>query len=93
MRDTDIRTCRLLKKSGLPLSTVESLCQKYAPVGTPENIRSSHALDILAEIYAERPGGRDAAVQALDLLASKYDPIRLSYWRYRKTTIKEITAQ
>jgi protein farnesyltransferase/geranylgeranyltransferase type-1 subunit alpha len=47
-------------------------------------VRSSHALDLLAEIYALEKSDRDKAVKAYDLLASRYDPIRANYWAYLK---------
>jgi len=50
-----------------------------------EGVTSSHALEILALTYAEDdlPDKRTDAVQMLELLAEKYDPIRAPYWRYR----------
>jgi protein farnesyltransferase/geranylgeranyltransferase type-1 subunit alpha len=50
-------------------------------------VTSSHALDVLAEIYAAEPEGADLACVALDLLARGYDPVRAKYWRYRKGLI------
>ena len=65
-------------------------------------ITSSHALDLLAEIYAEKAklegrggvGGEEAkeesklqAVKALELLAERYDPIRANYWDWRKREV------
>jgi protein farnesyltransferase/geranylgeranyltransferase type-1 subunit alpha len=47
-------------------------------------VRSSHALDLLADVLAEEDGGKKKAVEALDLLAKRYDPIRKNYWEYRK---------
>lgn len=50
-----------------------------------EGVRSSHALEILALAYAddEKPEKREDAVNLLEMLAEKYDPIRAPYWRYR----------
>lgn len=46
-------------------------------------MRSTHALDFLADCYAERKDvGR--AGRALELLATKYDPIRRNYWNWRR---------
>ena len=48
-------------------------------------MRSSHALDVLAMLLAkEEP---ETAARALDLLASRYDPIRANYWNWRKATL------
>lgn len=50
----------------------------------PDDIYSSHALDLLADIYAEEEGSKEQAKKALDLLATRFDPIRAHYWNYRK---------
>ena len=50
----------------------------------PEEVYSSHALDLLADIYAEEENSKEDAEKALDLLATTYDPIRAHYWNYRK---------
>lgn len=50
----------------------------------PDDIYSSHALDLLADIYAEDEGNKEEAKKALDLLATRFDPIRAHYWNYRK---------
>jgi hypothetical protein len=48
-------------------------------------VRSSHALDVLAMLLAkEEP---EMAARALDLLASRYDPIRANYWNWRKAAL------
>lgn len=83
---------RLLKQGQLPLLTVESLCEEWAPLDTPDNIQSSHALDILAEICATKEGGKEKATQAFDLLAKKYDPIRKNYWSHRKLALGFVSA-
>jgi len=70
------------------LSSVESMCLVYAPLDEPDKITSSHALDLLADIYAEKRGEHGKAVKALELLAAKFDPIRANYWNYRVGLIK-----
>jgi len=52
-------------------------------------VRSSFALDFLAEVCAEDggEGKREDARRALDLLAERYDPIRRNYWEYRKSLL------
>ncbi|RPA92146.1 protein prenylyltransferase [Choiromyces venosus 120613-1] len=78
----------LLGKVGRPLSSVEGLCLTYAPLDNPDAITSSHALDLLADIYAGRKEERAKAIKALELLAARYDPIRANYWNYRAGIIK-----
>ena len=53
--------------------------------GEGREVRSSHALDFLAEVWGQ--GGEEEkrkAERALGLLADTYDPIRKNYWDYRK---------
>ena len=49
----------------------------------PDDVHSSHALDLLADIYAEAENSKENAQKALELLATKYDPIRANYWNFR----------
>jgi protein farnesyltransferase/geranylgeranyltransferase type-1 subunit alpha len=69
--------------AAIALPSLKEFAQQYASVDTPDSVRSSHALDLLADIYAEEQKSEDAG-KALDLLASKYDPIRANYWLWRK---------
>lgn len=71
----------------LPLSTLKDFALEFADMRRPDDIYSSHALDLLADIYAEESDGVEKARTALDLLATKYDPIRAHYWNYRKTLL------
>ncbi|CCX14245.1 hypothetical protein FPQ18DRAFT_405424 [Pyronema domesticum] len=82
----------ILQRAKLPMSRIEKTCTYYAPLDNPEKIKSSHALDILAEIYSTIPEQKDLAIQSLDLLSSTYDPIRTNYWNYRKTQIQKAAA-
>ncbi|KAI9797034.1 MAG: CAAX geranylgeranyltransferase alpha subunit [Piccolia ochrophora] len=77
----------VLRKTSRPLSTIQSFASSFADIAHPDAVRSSHALDVLADIYAEQGGREDEAVQALDLLAHRYDPIRANYWKYRKSLL------
>jgi protein farnesyltransferase/geranylgeranyltransferase type-1 subunit alpha len=73
----------------LPLTGLRDFALEFAtvPAADPGAVLSSHALDVLAEIYAGDPERRAEACEALDLLACKYDPVRANYWRYRKALV------
>ncbi|KAI1503648.1 hypothetical protein F5X99DRAFT_375088 [Biscogniauxia marginata] len=51
--------------------------------GEVEAVRSSHALDLLADIYKEA-GERDRADLCLARLGDKWDRVRKGYWEYRR---------
>lgn len=70
------------KASGDNLKELKSLATQYADTSKPDGVRSSHALDLLADILADED--KQQAGQVLDLLAITYDPIRKNYWEYRK---------
>lgn len=82
----------VLEKTQSPLSSVTDFILPFADISRPDTIRSSHALDLLAEIYSEDEGSKHDAAKALDLLAEKYDPIRANYWNYRKALLNQATA-
>jgi protein farnesyltransferase/geranylgeranyltransferase type-1 subunit alpha len=70
------------------LADVEEFAGEFADADD-DHVRSSYALDVLAEIYeagAERHKKVEAS-KALDLLSNKYDPIRKGYWQYRKAML------
>ncbi|KAK6334150.1 CAAX geranylgeranyltransferase alpha subunit [Orbilia brochopaga] len=73
----------VLRKGNVGLATLQSFCEQFSPVSSPDDIKSSHALDVLSEIYDEA-GDAAKAEKALELLASKFDPVRKNYWRYRR---------
>jgi protein farnesyltransferase/geranylgeranyltransferase type-1 subunit alpha len=70
------------KASGDNLKELKGLATQYADTTKPDGVRSSHALDLLADILADED--KQQAGQVLDLLAITYDPIRKNYWEYRK---------
>ncbi|KAI5849976.1 hypothetical protein BZA05DRAFT_400472 [Tricharina praecox] len=82
----------LISRAKLPLSKMEALCKHYAPVDNPDRITSSHGLDWLADIGAEKPETKDTAIKALELLAKTYDPIRTNYWNHRKVLLQKAVA-
>lgn len=74
------------------MSTVQDFILEFADLEKPDDVRSSHALDSLASIYAvERK--KEEATKALDLLATKYDRIRARYWEYRKNALEVAETQ
>ncbi|KAK8197593.1 uncharacterized protein BKA78DRAFT_350040 [Phyllosticta capitalensis] len=81
----------LLQHASLPKATLKDLALEYASVDETDKIRSSHALDLLSEVYAEEQS-KEQANKALDLLAQKFDPIRRNYWKYRKTLLDQPQA-
>lgn len=78
-----------LKKGGRELSTLECFASEFVKLpknGGEEDIKSSHALDFLADAWAEQ-GEKEKAELALSLLADKYDVIRKTYWDWRKASL------
>ncbi|KAF3005996.1 CAAX geranylgeranyltransferase alpha subunit [Curvularia kusanoi] len=82
----------VLSVAQLPKSTVMSFASEFADIEAPDHVYSSHALDILADIYAQDETQKESAVKALDLLATKYDPIRAKYWNFRKAQLNQPSA-
>ncbi|KAF6819116.1 farnesyltransferase alpha subunit ram2 [Colletotrichum sojae] len=80
----------VLVKGGRKLATAEAFASQFVKgVGEGEDkeeVRSTHALDFLAEAFAEK-GQKEDAVKYLDRLAEKWDPVRAGYWKYRKHQI------
>jgi protein farnesyltransferase/geranylgeranyltransferase type-1 subunit alpha len=73
----------VLKKRGSGIGDLEGFALQYASVEDEKLVRSSHALDFLAQVWEEK-NASDKAIKALDLLSAKFDPIRSKYWEYRK---------
>ncbi|QDS67447.1 hypothetical protein FKW77_000480 [Venturia effusa] len=73
--------------AAISYSSLKEFASEFASLDDPDNVQSSHALDMLANILAKEGGKSTEAAQALDLLANKYDPIRENYWNYRKTLL------
>jgi protein farnesyltransferase/geranylgeranyltransferase type-1 subunit alpha len=74
----------VLVKGGRKLGSVKGDVEGYVRGigGEDEEVRSTHALDLLAEIYAEE-GDNEKANLCLRRLAEKWDPIRAGYWGWR----------
>ncbi|KAH6626223.1 geranylgeranyltransferase type I alpha subunit-like protein [Chaetomium sp. MPI-SDFR-AT-0129] len=55
--------------------------------GEGEDVLSTHALDLLAEIYAEK-GEKEKADLSLRRLGQKWDRIRVGYWEWRRKCLE-----
>lgn len=73
----------VLKKSGRELSQLKEFASEFADLARVDEVRSSHALDFLADAFAAEKD-KERAGEALELLAKRYDPIRKNYWNYRR---------
>ncbi|OTA87272.1 hypothetical protein M434DRAFT_399546 [Hypoxylon sp. CO27-5] len=84
----------VLVKGGRKLGTVRQFAEDFVEnLGGPEEaekVRSSHALDLLADIYKEA-GETDKADLALRRLGEKWDRIRRGYWEYRRKLLNSAT--
>lgn len=73
----------VLRKSGRELATEKSFAIQFVEdFDGDEKVKSTHALDLLAEIWAAK-GEKEKAAKALALLGDKYDPVRKNYWEWR----------
>lgn len=84
----------VLRKAGRDIASQESFAvqfAKFAEGGLKEEIKSTHALDLLAEIWAAK-GEKEKAETALSLLGDKYDPIRKKYWDWRHAELVAATG-
>ncbi|KFA47902.1 hypothetical protein S40293_05132, partial [Stachybotrys chartarum IBT 40293] len=78
-----------LTRGGRPFGTVQQFAEQFVSAlgQDAEEVRSSHALDMLAEIYADQ-GDRDRSRLALQRLGEKWDPVREGYWKYRVSQLE-----
>ncbi|KUI71487.1 Protein farnesyltransferase/geranylgeranyltransferase type-1 subunit alpha [Cytospora mali] len=80
----------VLVKGGRKMGSVEDFVQQFASdvgVDGEEKVTSTHGLELLAEIYAEK-GENDKADLCLRRLGEKWDRIRLGYWQWRRQLLK-----
>ncbi|KAI1876351.1 hypothetical protein JX265_003877 [Neoarthrinium moseri] len=78
----------VLVKGGRKLGSVREYTEQYVDdLGQDtEQVRSSHALDQLVDIYVEA-GEKEKADLCLRRLGEKWDRIRLGYWEWKRTTL------
>lgn len=83
----------VLRKGGRKLSTEEGFAGEFVKLGGEgddgEEVKSSHALDFLADVWAEKGEG-EKADRALRLLGEKYDGVRRNYWEWRRAEVKGV---
>ena len=72
----------VIARMGEDVRGLEAFAAQFADVDRVDEVRSSHALDFLAGVWAK--GQVAKAKKALELLADRFDPIRKGYWEYRK---------
>lgn len=78
----------VLRKGGRSLASLESFASEFVTlgkgtVGEGEDVKSSHALDFLADVWTEK-GQKEDADKALRLLGDRYDKVRKNYWEWRR---------
>jgi protein farnesyltransferase/geranylgeranyltransferase type-1 subunit alpha len=81
----------VLVKGSRPLSGLEEFAGQFVQgLGQEgeEKVTSSHALDLLADIYKER-GETDKAKLCLARLGEQWDPVREGYWKYRAAQLNK----
>ena len=76
----------VLRKKGMGLVDLKDFAEQYADLEKEDDVRSSHALDFLADVYAEEKQ-KERSGKALELLARRFDPIRKNYWDYRRSLL------
>lgn len=77
-----------LAKGGRGFSEVGEFSEQFVSnLGEDsEDVRSSHALDLLVDVYAQS-GDVSKAKLCLQRLGEKWDPIREGYWKYRASEL------
>lgn len=81
----------VLAKGGRSLTTVGEFAEQFVSgLGQEdEKVQSSHALDMLAEVYQEKED-KDKAKLCLQRLWEKWDPVREGYWKYRASEMGRV---
>lgn len=84
----------VLVKGGRKTGSVEGFVRQFVRdvgVDDKEEVTSTHALELLAETYAEK-GDNDKADLCLRRLGEKWDRIRLGYWEWKRQMLKSEAA-
>lgn len=76
----------VVRKQGKGLVAMKAFAEQFANLEEEDEVRSSHALDFLADLYAEEHE-KERSGKALEILARRYDPIRKNYWNYRRSLL------
>jgi protein farnesyltransferase/geranylgeranyltransferase type-1 subunit alpha len=81
----------VLRKGGREMGSLEGFAGEFVRLAEgegEEDVRSSHALDFLAEVWSLK-GEVGKADEALRLLGDRYDRIRKNYWDWRRGMLKD----
>lgn len=76
----------VLRAAGRGLEEWQEFAAGFVSEGA---VKSSHAVEWLADVFAEN--GDAEAVRMLTLLKEEYDPIRKNYWDYRIRKLGEVS--
>ncbi|RVX72298.1 hypothetical protein B0A52_04503 [Exophiala mesophila] len=84
----------VLKRAGMELGDMQVFCERLVggqdgDLLSEQNVKSSHALDWLAEIYRRDSNLKRSRV-CLTALATKWDPVRRKYWEYRARELDDL---
>ncbi|KAJ5791556.1 uncharacterized protein N7518_008567 [Penicillium psychrosexuale] len=78
----------VLRAAGRGLGEWEGFAGGFVLEGA---VKSSHAVEWLADVFAEA-GGEEKAVRMLTMLKDEFDPIRKNYWDYRIRKLDQTVA-
>ncbi|KGO60273.1 Protein prenyltransferase, alpha subunit [Penicillium expansum] len=79
----------VLRAAGRGLGEWEKFAGGFVSEGA---VKSSHAVEWLADVFAERIGKEEEAVKMLTMLKEQFDPIRKNYWDYRIRKLDQAVA-
>jgi protein farnesyltransferase/geranylgeranyltransferase type-1 subunit alpha len=81
----------VLKRGGRSLVEEQEFAAGFVGDVNGEEVRSSHAVDWVAECFAEQ-GESEKAKECLEALGRKWDPVRKNYWDYRAKQLDSAVA-